>query len=220
MLGNNKYRIDSITTKRGISPHQADFTSVHHLTTPKPPKDSRGSDSARIFLGPHYYCRRLRRCYRIRAGSLASRKEPLIFPLPILLRSFSTSTRQSFSYLDPCISLNVSIIPFSLHVKDRSKSLPHPSFTTSQNLFRFIWLFMPRMPVDMPVVIRHAAILFRFEQIPVRELDGSSIELECLSSLLSMYYRAKLLLLSMRESFVIIRREVNNHLSLNLPTYA
>lgn len=105
LLRNNKQRIDSITTKRRISPHQADFTSVHHLTTPKPPKDSRGSNSARIFLGPHYYCRRLRRCYRIRAGSLASRKEPLIFPFPILLRSFSTSTRQSSSYLDPCISL-------------------------------------------------------------------------------------------------------------------
>lgn len=124
-----------------------------------------------------------------------------------LPRSLHLPKRIYHSFFSPC---------------ERSKQVASSSFlsTTSQNLFRFIWLFMPRMPVDMPVVIRHAAILFRFEQIPVRELDGSSIELECLSSLLSMYYRAKLLLLSMRESFVIIRREVNNHLSLNLPTYA
>lgn len=68
---------------------------------------------------------------------------------------------------------NVSIIPFSLHVKDQSKSLPHPSLPhpeISSALSGFL------CHAASKYVRRDATRQFRSEQIPVRELDGSSID--------------------------------------------
>lgn len=126
------------------------FTALSSTSVPPhhPPSQIRrrtpSPGPARIFLGPHYYCRRFRRCYRVRAGSLALRKEAFIFPHrprpPLLSLSYFTSTSQArSSYLRPIlVSPYVSIIPF-FPAKDRVASFSSHSMyiCTSWNLFRF-----------------------------------------------------------------------------------
>lgn len=135
LLGNNKYRIDSITTKRRISPHQADFTSVppHH------PKTAEGF--TRLGLRAHISRSTLLLSEAPQMLSNTSRfarlAERASYFSPPHTPSLVLHLHEAKLFLPRSLHLpNVSIILFSLHVKDRSKSLPHPS--TSQNLFRFI----------------------------------------------------------------------------------